>query len=1236
MNNSSRFYMYYIEKPKSLYISILIIAWSLIYAQVTFSQYSVGYPSVINFTTNDYNAHSQNWGLAQGINGIMYFANGAGVLVYDGNDWQKIALKHDKAARALAVAETGTVYVGGSNEFGYLSSDSSGNYKYKSLLSLVPDKYLDFDNILHVNITKYGVFFHSAHLVFLYRNNAIAAFAFEHNTFPVLTNEYYIFAQPSGELYKFNGSNFENLNIENPQRELKLFEVLPYSTNKVLLLTRRRGLQIFDIEQIEKNGALTSFAPELKAFFINKIPKTASILPDGNIAIGTENDGLVILSRKGKLLKHINRDINLQENRIWDSFTDADGNLWLALEKGISVLEYNKPFRYFNGKNAPVGGVNTLKHIISKKSGQPEPMLLAGTMKGLEYYMLNSRKSTKYAFREKHSTNLKVTINDLLELNDEVLIAAKDGIYAFNNGQPEKITDSDYMHVSRMRLIGNNRLVANTHFRVAIFEIKKVAGKIRLHELASFNNISGSFKYFETSEDGDIWVAKPRKGIHKYKINMQSNELELLQEYSISDSLSVNEFTGMYRSGDSLFAFSYEGTFLFNEATNSFSRLPKEYGLAATSALVFAEHDRFGNFWGISQSDEKIVFKPASENFNNTKMVLNQLAQHPFWAINITKSGDVYLGSPANITIFNNVKYQTNSFQVILREITVQNENEGTSETLIGKARFANSSLKKTPVLASCENALSFRFSATSFSNKGSNLFSYKLEGFDSEWSEYAHSNHKEYSFLAPGDYTFKVKAVDSYGNHGEPAAFSFVIATPWFLTIYAIVIYIIITIMAMYGLIKLNAYRLKRDKETLQKRVAEKTHKLQIQQNDLIAAYEELQTHQEEIIAQREALEDQNKKLEKLSIAVRETNNGIAILDTVGEITWVNEAFDLLHCNPDEPEKQEAISQLLKKNAQPVVKSGKGVTFESSINTIPLSWRQTSITPIFDESGKIGRLVVVETDISELKNAEQTISEQHEDIKAAIRYAKSIQTAMLPTAKDLDRWFCNFILYLPKDIVSGDFYWHSVLPNGTDFGCHYFVLGDCTGHGVPGAFMSMIGMQMLSQIITEDKVESPEDILELLDTRIVNALNQKSGMNQDGMDMGIVRIEHKKDKYHVTWSNAKRPLFYKISGQSETIIVPSTRRSIGGYFENRELSFINTELVLEKNAILYLTSDGYGDSQTDNGKRLGRRKLHALLSKISPLEMSDQKEILETSVHSSLTGHEQLDDISIIGLKLN
>ena len=272
---------------------------------------------------------------------------------------------------------------------------------------------------------------------------------------------------------------------------------------------------------------------------------------------------------------------------------------------------------------------------------------------------------------------------------------------------------------------------------------------------------------------------------------------------------------------------------------------------------------------------------------------------------------------------------------------------------------------------------------------------------------------------------------------------------------------------------------------------------------------------------------------------------------------------------------------------------------------------------------------------INEQKNL---LEIQHKNITASIRYAKTIQQAILPDIAVIKKYFELFIIYQPKDIVSGDFYWFSDLHAKTTEGKSLFLaVVDCTGHGVPGAFMSMIGNRLLNEIVNERRIDNPKEILEILNTEVRSVLRQDQTDNNDGMDISLCRfIKNDEEKVSLSFAGAKRNMQIIKKERKEILKLKGDRSSIGGTGDSKtQIQFKNQEMLLSKGDLLYLSTDGIIDQNAPDRSRFGTNRLEEMLFKYSKYPMEEQEYSIRQEIERFRQHEEQRDDISLMGIKI-
>ena len=268
-------------------------------------------------------------------------------------------------------------------------------------------------------------------------------------------------------------------------------------------------------------------------------------------------------------------------------------------------------------------------------------------------------------------------------------------------------------------------------------------------------------------------------------------------------------------------------------------------------------------------------------------------------------------------------------------------------------------------------------------------------------------------------------------------------------------------------------------------------------------------------------------------------------------------------------------------------------------------------------------------TYVEELQEKVNVLEQKTQELEASMVYASRLQQAILPNEKLFQLAFNDaFVMYEPKDIVSGDFYWIYRTPNKV-----YFAVGDCTGHGVPGAMLNIAGNTLLREIIKIKGVTNPSDIIKMLDNGIITLFNENltDGTTRDGMDIAFCVLDYSLGV--LSYCGAGRPLVLIQNG--EVIEYKSDFNSVG-YLEDYEKKFISIDINVGNGDLVYLFSDGYTDQfGGENVKKFNRKRFRTLLASISEMKMGKQRKELELAFDNWKGNQEQIDDVCVIGVRI-
>lgn len=274
-----------------------------------------------------------------------------------------------------------------------------------------------------------------------------------------------------------------------------------------------------------------------------------------------------------------------------------------------------------------------------------------------------------------------------------------------------------------------------------------------------------------------------------------------------------------------------------------------------------------------------------------------------------------------------------------------------------------------------------------------------------------------------------------------------------------------------------------------------------------------------------------------------------------------------------------------------------------------------------------------IEFQQSELQKSNDELAKKDREISASLDYAKKIQEAILPSKKTIREYIKDFfIIYKPRDVVSGDFYWFFKRNNEI-----FIAIADCTGHGIPGAFMSVMSHTLLNSIIADKRFSSPALILKELNKSVVAALKQKrkdENVQADGLDISLCAINL--DTREIEISNANQSAFLVVN--NELSLLDSTLYSVGGNISNTvEPEYENQVIQIRENMYLYMMSDGFKDQfGGPKYKKFGLLRLKEAIKQAATCPISCQKNFIETKFDDWRSDRKQIDDVLFMGINLD
>ena len=758
----------------------------LLFIPVTKAQIKdIGIPFINNYPKTVYKASNQNWSIAQGRNGFIYFGNNDGLLEFDGQHWELYPLPGRTIIRSL-LAEGDTIYAGSFEELGYFTPGNDGRMHFQSLTHLIPEYFRSFDEIWEIHKTNQGIVFQSFRYLFIYRSNQIRVIEpFSSFSQSFLTDgKVYVVDRKKG-LLRMDGRGLETV-LDDPLLLRTEVRFLMHTGNGELLMgTSTEG--IFTI----KNGKLQSWAAPVNELLKRYELFTGISLHDNYLAFGTVQNGVYISDGAGRLLQHLNRSKGMQNNTVLSLFGDRHHNLWMGLDNGIDYAEINSPLSVFDFNYQLEATYASVVH-----NGK----LYAGTNQGLFYINmpdLGNSASGEETFRIIPGTEGQVWCLSVFE--GQLLCGHNTGCFRIDGSTAEKISDiPGYWTFIRHGRSGDT-LFAGTYNGLSVLTAKN--GKWAFsHEVSGFRESSRTILQ---DEDGSVWISHGYRGVFNIRLSRDLTKAETVTLYKSSKGLPETLPYNIHKFGQEFNISAADGLYRYDRRTDMFYKNPKYTELFR--GLPYVDRitaDSAGNFWFFTNTFMGVIRQ------NEKGDPVTELA--PFFRVNsrlipsfehiyIQNERNVYIGSQEGLIHF------TPRFG--------DNEKRGSDPVFIRSVRFIGNDTTRVYAndtsssettghlrLSFRYNSVNFTFASPSFEFPEGTVYSYRLRGFDQHWSGWSPQSFKEYTNLKEGEYVFELRARNAFLSESEPITFSFTIKPPLHRSLAARIFYSLILALIFAG----------------------------------------------------------------------------------------------------------------------------------------------------------------------------------------------------------------------------------------------------------------------------------------------------------------------------------------------------------------------------------------------------------------------------------------------------
>jgi class 3 adenylate cyclase len=751
-----------------------------------------------------YSASPQNWAVAQDPRRIMYFGNAEGVLEYDGATWRKIPVDNGRPVLSLAIDEKGTVYVGSENEFGYLRPDDHGVLRFVTLTAEIAKQERNFGYVRRVVNAQGGVWFQTAKNAYLWKpGNSLKVFN-EPGTIHQVGGEVWSYSPKTG-LARFNGSAFQSVSGSTLRADLPVRSVFSFhgtvvvATDDGLYRLMGSGLQrwTLPIDKLMPQARITTCLP----------------LQNGELALGTVANGMILLDEAGNLDRIVSKEQDLRSAFVRGMFEDRQGGLWLALDRGIARVEIDQPLTSFGERE----GLREMVDAIGRFDGT----LYAGTAVGLSS-MVPSEAGNPPSFRP--ASGVPETIVVLASGSSGIFAGGARGVFEIENKVARQIAPELTYDIA---ISSKDPNVVFTAGNSGLVVLQKQHGS--WHEVRRVKSNGYEFRSVVEDTDGRLWVTT-RSSISR--IDWQTDPPSV-EHFGANEGVPLGWNSAYKVDGTVVFATS-KGLRRFDSSRKTFvpeDRFGRDFadGTRSVSLIRAAPN---GDVWISGEGYHGVLHKDAAQRYQWQPNVLGRSGIKELYALYFDPNGDTWAsGMDGGLVQYRRTNLAADSdIPVLLRSVEVLK-----SSRLVFDGETAT---QRSPAFRHSENSLRFAFASPNYEDESRTEYQVRLNGFENQWSPWATAAQKEYTNLFEKDYSFHVRARGVEGRISSETVFKFHVLPPWYRTWWAFVLYVLLLAGAIVLLSRRRLAILQAQNRRLEEIITERTTEIR-KQRDEIQAHE-------------------------------------------------------------------------------------------------------------------------------------------------------------------------------------------------------------------------------------------------------------------------------------------------------------------------------------------------------------------------------------------------------------